>query len=210
MVVFKNYENKKAALMNKKYYKVKCVLGIIITCILLPLVLLAIVGGIIAIKLEDGGPAFYRADRLGKNGKTFKVWKLRTMVVNAPDIRLDDGSTFNSKDDPRVTKFGKFARKTSMDELPQVFNVLRGEMALIGPRPDLPEDWDNFHELEKRAMVIRPGITGYNQVVNRNNCTAIEKLENDIYYAENMSFKLDLWITGMSVKAVLSSNNVYR
>lgn len=196
--------------MNKRYAPVKRILGIIITLVLFPLVMLAIGGSVIAIKLDDGGPVFYRGERLGKDGKVFRIFKLRTMIVNAPDLRMEDGSSYNEKDDPRITRFGKFARKTSLDELAQVFNVLKGDMALIGPRPDLPEDWELYPEKERIAMSIRPGITGYNQVVNRNDATAEEKLDNDIYYVKNMSFKLDLWITGQSVKAVLSSRNIYR
>lgn len=105
--------------------------------LLLALLLLLPVGLVIAIaaiwiKLDDGGPVFYNAERIGRGGKPFKMFKLRTMRVNAPDIRLEDGSTYNSADDPRTTRFGRIARKISIDELPQIFNILRGDSGIIG------------------------------------------------------------------------------
>lgn len=99
----------------------------------------------ILIKIEDRGPIFYFGKRLGKNGRIFKMYKLRSMKVNAPDLRNSDGSTYNSDDDPRLTKMGKILRKTSLDELPQIINVLKGDMSFVGPRPDLPEHI-NFYE----------------------------------------------------------------
>ena len=108
-------------------------------------------------------------------GKTFKMFKLRSMKVNAPDIRLADGSTYNGDDDPRVTKFGKFARKTSIDELPQVINILKGDMTFIGPRPDTPVGSAAYTEEEKIILTVRPGVTGYNQAVNRNSVLTKEK-----------------------------------
>ena len=115
------------------YNKVKRVIDFCISLIIV-LLLLVIVG--IAIKLEDRGPIFYMGERIGYHGKIFKMFKFRSMKVNAPDLRYADGSTYNSEDDPRVTKVGRFLRKTSIDEIPQLLNVLIGDMALIGPRPD--------------------------------------------------------------------------
>ena len=109
--------------------------------VLISLILVIPVGGVILVSaiiifIEDGGPALYFAERVGRNGKAFKMYKIRSMKVNAPDIRLSDGSTYNSEKDPRVTRFGRFIRKTSIDELPQIINVLKGDMSFIGPRPD--------------------------------------------------------------------------
>ena len=101
-----------------------------------PFVLLVCIGVWIAIKCDDGGPLFHMASRIGKNGRIFKMYKFRSMIVNAPDLRMEDGSTYNAADDPRVTKVGRFLRRTSIDEIPQLLNVLIGDMALIGPRPD--------------------------------------------------------------------------
>ncbi len=126
---------------------------------------------------EDKGPIFYIAKRTGRYGRTFNMYKLRSMKVDAPDIRLEDGSTFNGANDPRVTRFGKFARKTSIDELPQVMNVLKGDMSFIGPRPDTPVGSSAYTEEEKVILMVRPGIAGYNQAVNRNSVLTKEKLK---------------------------------
>lgn len=164
----------------------------------------------IAIKIDDGGPVFYGGKRLGRRGKLFPMWKYRSMSVNAPDIRLEDGCTYNSKDDPRVTRVGRILRKTSIDELPQFFNVLLGQMSMIGPRPDTPEDLALYTEEEKQILSIRPGITGWNQVINRNSVGAKEKLRNDIYYVRHVSFSLDMKIVWLTVKGTLGQNNIYR
>ena len=130
------------------------------------------------------------------------------MKVNAPDVRLKDGSTYNGDDDPRVTKLGKFIRKTSLDEIPQILNVLKGDMSLIGPRPD-PLDWlDKYKEEEKVFLNVRPGITGYNQAYFRNSADAQEKIDNDVYYAKNISFVLDVKIIFKTIKTVLFRENV--
>ena len=164
----------------------------------------------IAIKAEDGGSVFYKADRIGRFGKIFKMYKLRSMKENSPDIRLADGSTYNGDDDPRVTKFGRFARKTSIDELPQVINILKGEMSFIGPRPDTPMYLDKYTEEEKIILTVRPGVTGYNQALNRNAVLTKEKLKNDVYYAQNLSLWFDLRIIFMTVVTVLKHENVNR
>ena len=120
------------------------------------------------IKLTDKGPVFYNAERIGRDGKLFKMYKFRSMYVNAPDIRNADGSTYNGADDPRVTKVGKVMRATSIDELPQVINILNGTMSLIGPRPDPPDDMLIYTEKQKEKLKVRPGLTGYNQAFFRN------------------------------------------
>ena len=156
----------------------------------------------------DRGPMFYSGKRLGRYGKPFAMHKFRSMKVNALDIRLKDGSTYNGDDDPRVTKIGRFVRKTSLDEIPQILNVLKGDMSLIGPRPD-PLDWlDKYKEEEKVFLNVRPGITGYNQAYFRNSADAQEKIDNDVYYAKNISFALDVKIILKTVKTVLFRENV--
>ena len=150
------------------------------------------------------------ADRTGRYGNTFKMYKLRSMKVNAPDIRLADGSTYNGDDDPRVTKFGKFARKTSIDELPQVINILKGDMTFIGPRPDTPVGSAAYTEEEKVILTVKPGVTGYNQAVNRNSVLTKEKLRNDIYYVNHLSVLFDIKIIFMTVATVLGHKNVNR
>lgn len=160
------------------------------------------------IYFSDKGPIFYNAKRLGRNGIPFTMYKLRTMIVNAPDIRLSDGSTYNSDDDPRVTKLGKFMRKTSIDELPQLLNVLKGDMSFIGPRPD-PLDWYEKYTPEERVFLsVRPGITGYNQAYFRNCADGKTKIVNDIYYVKNISFILDMKILFKTIKTVILRENI--
>lgn len=140
-------------------YLIKRFLDIILAIILLPFlfVIVILIGPLIY--LEDGGSVFYVSKRLGKRGKVFEMYKFRTMKENSKDIRNADGSTFNSINDPRVTKIGRILRRTSIDELPQIINVLRGEMSFIGPRPDLPEHIMLYTKEEKRKLKIKPGIT---------------------------------------------------
>lgn len=156
----------------------------------------------------DRGPMFYSGQRLGRYGKSFPMHKFRSMKVNAPDIRLKDGSTYNGDDDPRVTTLGRFIRKTSLDEIPQILNVLKGDMSLIGPRPDPLDWWDKYKEKEKVFLNVRPGITGYNQAYFRNSADAQEKIDNDVYYAKNISFVLDVKIILKTIKTVLFRENI--
>jgi lipopolysaccharide/colanic/teichoic acid biosynthesis glycosyltransferase len=161
------------------------------------------------IYFTDKGPVFYNANRIGKDGKLFKMYKFRSMYVNAPDIRNSDGSTYNGDDDPRVTKIGKFIRKTSIDEFPQFINVLIGDMSVIGPRPDPPDDMDIYTEEQKTKLRVRPGITGYNQAYFRNSIVQNEKFANDVYYANNISFMFDIRIFVKTIMSVLKRDNVY-
>ena len=181
----------------------------IIGLIALPFILLVTVVIAPLIYFNDKGPIFYNAERLGKNGIPFKMYKFRSMMVNAPDIRNEDGSTYNGDADPRVTKIGRFMRKTSIDELPQFLNVLLGNMSLIGPRPDPLDDMDIYTEHQKRKLEVKPGITGYNQAYFRNSVEQNEKFENDVYYAEHVSFILDAKIFFKTIVMVLSHNSVY-
>lgn len=192
------------------YIFFKRFLDLLLSLLILPFILILTVFVGLCIKIEDGGPIFYMALRTGRYGKLFKMYKFRSMKVNAPDIRLADGSTFNSDDDPRVTKIGKFLRRTSIDEIPQFINVLIGDMALIGPRPDTPVYLNKYTDEERVVLNVRPGITGYNQAVNRNTVLTKEKLKNDIYYVKNMSFSLDIKIIWMTILVVLGNKNINR
>lgn len=160
--------------------------------------------------LDDGLPVFYNALRIGKNGKLFRMYKFRTMKKNAPDIRLADGSTYNGVDDPRVTRVGRFLRSTSIDEIPQILNMLKGEMSLIGPRPD-PPDWLERYPSEVRIFLqVRPGLTGYSQAFFRNSVDGNEKMKNDAYYAKHCTFLMDLKIFLKSIVVVLGHENTYK
>jgi lipopolysaccharide/colanic/teichoic acid biosynthesis glycosyltransferase len=187
----------------------KRLIDIALSLIALPFVLIAILIMAPLIYFEDRGPVFYNAIRLGKNGKLFKMYKLRSMYVNSPDIRNADGSTYNGKDDPRVTNVGRFMRKTSIDELPQCINVLLGDMSLIGPRPDPEDDMLIYTSRQKEKLKVRPGITGYNQAYYRNSVSQDEKFEHDVYYAENISLMLDIRIFFKTIQTVLRRENVY-
>lgn len=161
------------------------------------------------IYISDKGSVFYNADRLGYKGKIYKMFKFRSMKMNAPDIRNADGSTFNSEDDPRVTKIGKILRKTSLDETPQILNVLKGDMSIIGPRPNLPSvPYNQLPEIERKRLDVRPGITGYNQAYFRNSVSSEEKFKNDAKYVESVSFVFDVKILLQTIKSVLKRENI--
>lgn len=188
----------------------KRVIDFLAALLALPIVLLVCLSVWIAIKCDDSGPLFHMASRIGKGGRIFKMYKFRSMIVNAPDLRMEDGSTYNSDDDPRVTKVGKFLRKTSIDEIPQLLNVLIGDMALIGPRPDSAFYLAHYTTEERVILTVRPGITGWNQAINRNSVGTKEKLQADIYYVQNMSIWFDIKVIWLTIKAVLANKDVYR
>ena len=187
----------------------KRIIDIIIVISISPFLCLLFVPITIIIKLEDSGPLFFNAKRIGKNGVTFIMYKFRTMYVNAPDLRRSDGSTIISKNDPRVTKVGRKLRESSLDELPQLLNVLKGDMSLIGPRPDL-EINKEYPEKHYYNLKIKPGITGYTQAYYRNQTTWIQKLEYDKYYVDHLTFYLDLKILIRTIAIVVSKKKVYR
>lgn len=163
----------------------------------------------VAIKIEDGGPVFYMADRIGKNSKRLRMYKFRSMRVNAENILNADGSTYNAKNDPRVTKVGKFLRETSLDETPQLLNILKGEMSLIGPRASGWDALTTYRDDEIDKMKVRPGITGYTQAYFRNGLSVREKRLKDAWYARNVSFGLDMKIFFRTIRTVLLRENIY-
>lgn len=190
----------------------KRLFDIILSLIALPFVLLAIIILAPIIYLTDKGPVFYNAERLGYKGKVFKMYKLRSMKVNSPNLKAADGSTYNAEDDPRVTKIGRIMRKTSLDELPQFLNVLKGDMSFIGPRAHLTTNYKGYELLDephRRRLDVRPGITGYSQAYYRNSATSEQKMKNDVYYAENISLWLDIKILFKTVSSVLKRENIY-
>ena len=196
--------------MYKKFGKrfIDIILGI---CAL-PFVLLVILVFGPIIYMTDKGPIFYNANRLGKDGKTYRMFKLRSMKVNAPDIRNSDGSTFNGDDDPRVTKVGRFMRKTSIDEFPQFLNVLFGDMSIIGPRPTVSANGikiEDMDETKRKHYSVKPGITGYSQAYYRNSISQEEKYLNDAYYADHVSLGLDIKIFIKTIMSVLMRKNIY-
>ena len=152
--------------MYSKFFK--RFLDILICIIGLPVFLLFYIIFGLLIKIQDRGPVFYKAERIGKDSKPYKMYKFRSMKVNAPTLLNKDGSTYNSKDDLRVTKIGKFIRETSIDETPQILNVLKGDMSIIGPRASLLSVLDTYQNDEHDKMKVRPDITDYTQAYYRN------------------------------------------
>lgn len=191
-----------------KYIK-RC-MDIILSVLALPFLLLLVVSIAPIVWLSDRGPVFYNAKRLGYKERVFKMYKFRSMKVNASDIRNADGSTINSENDPRQTKIGKFLRKTSIDELPQIINVLKGDMSFVGPRPDLPDAVEIYLGDEKLKLQVRPGITGYCQAYYRNTLDIHERFKLDVRYANEITMSLDLKIILKTFSTVILRKGVYR
>lgn len=168
------------------------------------------------IKREDGGPVFYRQERVGRDGRTFHCWKFRSMVVGADrlvaDLRRDhgvDALMFKMADDPRITAPGRFLRRFSLDELPQLWNVVRGDMSLVGPRPPLPSEAEAYDDSVARRLRVRPGMTGLWQVSGRSDLSWEDTVRLDLYYVDNWSMVQDLAILFRTVSAVLGSRGAY-
>jgi len=162
----------------------------------------------IAIKLESRGPVFYCQERVGKNGRVYTMYKLRSMYENAEE----NGAQWAEEDDPRVTKVGKFIRRTRLDELPQLFNVLKGDMSLVGPRPERPIFTYQFNEQIPgfiNRLQVKPGLTGWAQVNGGYELGPEEKLEYDLYYIENRSLWMDMKIILKTIKVVLSGKGAW-
>lgn len=194
--------------MYQKFFKglIDFILSLCATIILSPVMLIIA----IAIKIDSKGPVLFLQERLGKDGKVFKIIKFRTMVVNAENI--GDGLSIKSEDDDRITKVGKFLRKTSLDELPQFINILKGDMSLIGPRPPatyFPHKVEEYPEEQFKRFAVKPGITGLAQVRVRNNATWDEKIEIDLEYISKITFINDLKIVFQTIKIILSHENIY-
>ena len=183
------------------YIKVKRVLDILISSIVM--VIFAIPMAIIAVivKIDSEGPIIYKQQRIGKDGKTFFIYKFRTMIVHQEMKEKH----LNHKQ--MVTKVGKFLRKTSLDELPQIFNVLKGEMSLVGPRPWIKEYYDCFTKEQKERCNVLPGITGLAQIKGRNGITIFDKIRYDREYVRKISFKLDVIIALWTIKTIGNEKN---
>jgi lipopolysaccharide/colanic/teichoic acid biosynthesis glycosyltransferase len=160
----------------------------------------------VAIKLDSRGPVFYRQLRVGLDGAMFEMVKLRTMTHGAPLGGIWDPLT---KDDPRVTRVGAFLRRTSLDELPNLFNVLRGEMAIVGPRPTISEQVAEYTPEQRRRLEVKPGLTGWAQVNGRASLPWEQRIELDVWYVDNRSRRLDLRILGRTVALLVTGRGLY-
>jgi exopolysaccharide biosynthesis polyprenyl glycosylphosphotransferase len=181
------------------------VIGLGITALFFPLIA-------VAVKLDSPGPLFFGQRRMGENGRIFKCWKFRSMYIDAEERKKDlahlnemNGAIFKIKDDPRITRVGKFLRKTSLDELPQFWNVLRGEMSLVGTRPPTPEEVENYENWQRRRISIRPGMTGLWQISGRNRIQDFDKIVHlDLNYIDNWSLYLDIRIMFRTLWVVMA------
>ncbi|HVY95836.1 MAG TPA: sugar transferase [Solirubrobacterales bacterium] len=159
----------------------------------------------IAIKLGSRGPVIYRQRRVGRGGAEFEMWKLRTMVQGSDPVGV---GTVVTRDDPRVTRAGRFLRRTSLDEVPNLVNVLRGEMAIVGPRPTIPAQVDDYTPRQRRRHEVLPGITGWAQVRGRAGIPWEERIELDVWYVDHRSAALDARILARTVWLVLSGRGL--
>ncbi|WP_462399564.1 sugar transferase [Lacticaseibacillus pantheris] len=184
-------------------YKVtKRLMDIIGSCIALVLFSPIILYIVIAIKLEDRGPVLYKQTRVGKDGQEFELWKFRSMVQGADKIKgeladqneIEDGPMFKMKDDPRITKTGKFIRHHSLDEVPQFVNILKGDMSLVGPRPALPKEVAEYSDHDRERLQVIPGLTGLWQVSGRSKLTFAQMVDLDLQYIDKRSVLFDLQI----------------
>lgn len=191
------------------YPVIKRVLDVLIAAaaLICLLPLMALIG--VLVKLDSPGPMLFRSRRLGRRGVPFDMYKFRSMRHNAPSIRNPDGSCFEGRDDARITRLGRFLREFSIDELPQFWNVLAGQMSLIGPRPDEVEEARHYDDLFRAKLRVRPGITNLPAIRGRNSLTWRQRAELDRYYVDHLSFRLDLEILLKTPLAVLSRTGVY-
>ena len=161
------------------------------------------------VRITSSGKVFFRQERLGQDKVPFMLYKFRTMIDNAPDIRNEDGSTLNAVNDPRVTRFGGWLRRTSLDELPQLLNVLSGAMSLVGPRPDQIDQAAFYTEAEWQRISVKPGITGFAQINGRNSINWAARKQMDLQYVANQSLQMDLSILLQTIPYVLRRRDVF-
>lgn len=180
---------------------IKRVCDFILALLLLVIAAIPMIIVAISIKLEDGGPVIYKSKRMGKGCKVFNTYKFRSMKVNRQELHS------NLSHEQMVTKVGKIIRKTSLDELPQLFNILKGEMSFIGPRPWIPEYYEWFNDEQKRRSDVLPGISGLAQVKGRNGISIFKKIEYDLYYVDHISMWLDVKIVFETVIQVFKKTN---
>lgn len=178
----------------------------------LPIMILSV----LLVYLEDGSPVIFRQNRVGKHGQLFEIFKIRTMVKNAEELRVqmekrnpDGNLIYKMRDDPRVTHVGRLLRRFSLDELPQLFNVLAGTMSLVGPRPELPYLAEKYEPWQRERFDVLPGITGWWQVNSRSDRPMQLHIEDDLYYIQNYSIWLDLQILVRTIWVVLSGKGAY-
>ncbi len=187
-------------------------LGLLLLILILPLLVLSL----LLVYLEDGSPVIFRQMRVGKDGRLFEMFKIRTMVKNADQLQSptatcdSNGNPMHKvKNDPRVTRVGRLLRRFSIDELPQLFNVLAGTMSLVGPRPEIPSLAERYEPWQRQRFAVLPGMTGWWQINNRNEQPMCLHIEDDLYYIQNYSFWLDLQILARTIWVILNGKGAY-
>ncbi len=163
----------------------------------------------VIVKLDSPGPAIFRQERLGKDGKPFTCYKFRTMVDKAPHMRKADGSAYTGEDDPRITRVGRFLRKSSLDELPQFINVLKGDMSMVGPRPEQVDQVQYYSERHKKRLLVKPGMTSWASIRGRNELPWEKRLDLDAEYVESYSLGLDIRIFLLTLPMIISTRGAF-
>jgi lipopolysaccharide/colanic/teichoic acid biosynthesis glycosyltransferase len=182
------------------------VLDVVMASVLLAISSPLLAAAALAIRIESRGSAFYRQRRVGRNGVPFDLWKLRTMVPGAEEM---GAGIYVLEGDPRITRVGRLLRRLSLDELPNLLNVITGEMSIVGPRPTIQEQVDRYTERQRRRLEVKPGITGWAQVNGRTSLPWPKRIELDIWYVEHRSLWLDLRILGRTVMLLVSGKGLY-
>ena len=203
--------NVQTKISKKVYIKVKRVIDVILASIALILLspLFAIIA--IAIKIDSKGPVFFAHKRIGKNGNIIKLYKFRSMVINAeeliksftPEQMREYKENYKLTNDPRITKVGKFLRKTSLDELPQLINIINGDLSIIGPRPVVADELEKYGTNKDKFLSVTPGLTGYWAANGRSNTTYEQRMEMELYYIDNLSLKMDIKVFFKTILSVL-------
>ena len=201
----------KTKISKKVYIKIKRVIDVILASVALILLspLFAIIA--IAIKIDSKGPVFFAHKRIGKNGKIIKLYKFRSMVINAEDLiksftpeqLREYKENYKLTNDPRITKVGKFLRKTSLDELPQLINIINGDLSIIGPRPVVADELEKYGVNKDKFLSVTPGLTGYWAANGRSNTTYEQRMEMELYYIDNLSLKMDIKVFFKTILSVL-------
>lgn len=201
----------KTKISKKVYIKIKRVIDVILASVALILLspLFAIIA--IAIKIDSKGPVFFAHKRIGKNGKIIKLYKFRSMVINAeeliksftPEQMREYKENYKLTNDPRITKVGKFLRKTSLDELPQLINIINGDLSIIGPRPLVADELEKYGVNKDKFLSVTPGLTGYWAANGRSNTTYEQRMEMELYYIDNLSLKMDIKVFFKTILSVL-------
>ena len=201
----------KTKISKKVYIKIKRVIDVILASVALILLspLFAIIA--IAIKIDSKGPVFFAHKRIGKNGKIIKLYKFRSMVINAEELiksftteqMREYKENYKLTNDPRITKVGKFLRKTSLDELPQLINIINGDLSIIGPRPVVADELEKYGVNKDKFLSVTPGLTGYWAANGRSNTTYEQRMEMELYYIDNLSLKMDIKVFFKTILSVL-------